>query len=177
MNKVLLIGRLTNEVRSFSTPNGVKYVRGTLAVSRYQGGNEITDFIPFVAWREAAISIEQYSTKGTLLSIEGRFTSSRYTDKQGNIINSYEVTVENFSLLESRKQREARELKQNETFVASTPKNTFNKNKMNNAVQQQVPTFAGKEQPNNVAYQNENQTKTWSSEHGFDDFGTDDFDE
>ncbi|UWW01222.1 single-stranded DNA-binding protein [Mycoplasmopsis felis] len=49
MNKVMLIGRTTNDVELNITSNGNSYVRGTLAVSR-RGIAEVTDYVPFVAY-------------------------------------------------------------------------------------------------------------------------------
>ncbi|VDR42505.1 single-stranded DNA-binding protein [Mycoplasmopsis caviae] len=62
---------------------------------------------PIVAWRNSAEFLNNFATKGALVSIEGSFTSSQYEGQNGTVW-SYEVTVENISLLEPRSVREQR---------------------------------------------------------------------
>ncbi|WP_051586203.1 single-stranded DNA-binding protein [Mycoplasmopsis lipofaciens] len=108
MNKVLLVGRIANDVRSFMTPSGIPYSRTTIAVSRRTASSDNqTDFIPLVFWRSNSDFLTKYGGKGSLVSIEGTFTTSQYK-KDNEIIRNYEVTVDNFSFLESRQVREER---------------------------------------------------------------------
>ncbi|WP_051677971.1 single-stranded DNA-binding protein [Mycoplasmopsis opalescens] len=114
MNKVLLIGRIANDVRTFTTNSGIKYTRGTIAVSRRTTQGDNADFIPFVAWRQTADFINNYAPKGTLISVEGSLVSGRYEGKNG-IVSTLEVNIDNIQLLESRSAREQRANKSNTT--------------------------------------------------------------
>lgn len=107
MNKVLIIGRLTRDPETQSTTSGIKYTRFTLAVDRQFTDNQ-TDFIPIVAWRNQAEFVEKYVRKGSLVSVEGRFTSSTYQNADGNNVTRYEVTADRVEALETKKQTESR---------------------------------------------------------------------
>lgn len=50
----------------------------------------------------------RYLSKGALVSIEGSFTTGSYKNASGEVIKTYEVTVDNVSALESKQQREQR---------------------------------------------------------------------
>lgn len=110
MNKVLLIGRTTSDIELNHTSSNVPYTRLTLAVSRRnQGNNDITDFIPLVAWRNTALLFKSSVPKGSLIAVEGNLQSSSYTSNKTNqIVRSYDVHVETFHFLESKKVSEER---------------------------------------------------------------------
>lgn len=114
MNRVLLVGRLVRDPETRETGSGIKYSRFTLAVSRPFGDNE-ADFIPIVTWRNQANFVEKYMKKGSLMSIEGRFTSSTYQNNEGNNITRYEVTAERVQALESKGVNQSRTTTTNAT--------------------------------------------------------------
>ncbi len=107
MNKVLLVGNLVRDPETYQTASGIKYTRFTVAISR-QFGEDQADFIPIVAWRQTAEFIEKYLTKGSKVSVEGRFSSSTYKNAQDETVTRYEVTADRVQSLESRAQREQR---------------------------------------------------------------------
>ncbi|MGH2182896.1 single-stranded DNA-binding protein, partial [Enterococcus faecalis] len=83
-----------------------------------------TDFINCVIWRKPAETLANYVRKGTLIGISGRLQTRNYENQQGQRVYVTEVIVENFYLLESRSQAEAREQKQ-KTTQNSTTNNQF----------------------------------------------------
>ena len=107
MNKVIIIGRLVRNPETQSTNSGIKYSRFTIAVDRQFGENQ-TDFIPVVTWRNQAEFVDKYVNKGALVSVEGRFTSSSYQDSSGQNVTRYEVTADRVEALETRAQAAAR---------------------------------------------------------------------
>lgn len=131
MNKVLLIGRIANDVRTYTTPSGVPYSRTVLAVSRRTNSttNEITDFIPLVGWREMSNILSNFTEKGSLIGIEGYFTTSQYK-KEDQYIRNYEVTIERIDLLESRSQREKRQ--NNSNVSTNKPQKNYSKENEDN---------------------------------------------
>lgn len=108
MNKVLTIGRLVRDPETQETNSGIKYTRFTVAVDRQFADNQ-TDFIPVVAWRNQAEFVEKYLTKGALVSIEGRFSSSSYQNSDGQNVTRYEVTADRVESLETKAQAEQRQ--------------------------------------------------------------------
>ncbi|CAM9138903.1 single-stranded DNA-binding protein [Mycoplasma marinum] len=107
MNKVLLVGNLVRDPETYQTNSGIKYTRFTVAVNRTFGEDQ-ADFIPIVAWRQTAEFIEKYLSKGSKVSVEGRFSSSTYKNAQDETVTRYEVTADRVNSLESRAQRENR---------------------------------------------------------------------
>lgn len=127
MNKVMLVGRLSQDPTSFVTASSVPYTRITIAVKRQN--NDIADFISTIAWRNTALFADKYLKKGMLVSITGSLTVSRYQDKNMNYVTSTDVTIETINILESKKQVEERE----KTFTPNTNiSQTNNRNLSNN---------------------------------------------
>ena len=111
MNNVNLIGRLTKAPELKQTVGNTSVFTGTLAVNRTfknQNGERETDFINIVAWRQTAEIIAQYCGKGSQIGVTGRIQTRNYENQQGQRVYVTEVVVDNFALLESRKDREAR---------------------------------------------------------------------
>ena len=102
MNKVLLIGRLTNEPEKRTTSSGISFVRFSIAVKRTYSKDQV-DFVPIVAWRQSADFISNYVHKGYMISVEGAFTSSRYKNASDQMVTRYEVTADRVSSLEQRR--------------------------------------------------------------------------
>jgi single-strand DNA-binding protein len=112
LNKVMLVGRTTKDLKKLITPSGHPVVHFSLAVDRNytnKEGNRETDFIPIVAWNRLAEILEQYAVKGTLIAVVGRLQARRYTDSKGKNVRILEVVAEQISLLarpRSEKQEE-----------------------------------------------------------------------
>ncbi|MGT2750692.1 single-stranded DNA-binding protein [Streptococcus orisasini] len=110
-NKVILIGRLTARPEMSKTPNDKSVTRVTLAVNRrFKGsdGERQADFIQIVFWGKLAETLASYSSKGSLLSLDGELRTRRY-EKEGVTHFVTEVLGHSFQLLESRAQRAVRE--------------------------------------------------------------------
>ncbi|MGT2924952.1 single-stranded DNA-binding protein [Streptococcus caviae] len=110
-NKVILIGRLTAAPEAVKTANDRTVSRVTLAVNRRfkgQDGERQADFIQIVFWGKLAETLVSYSSKGSLLSLDGELRTRRY-EKDGVTHFVTEVLGHSFQLLESRAQRAIRE--------------------------------------------------------------------
>lgn len=108
INRVVLTGRLTREPELRQTQGGTAVCAFTLAVNRQftdRDGKRQSDFINCVIWRKAAENFTNFTTKGSLVGIDGRLQTRSYDDKDGKRVFVTEVVVDQFSLLESRKQR------------------------------------------------------------------------
>lgn len=106
MNSTQLIGRLTRPVDLRYTQSGVAYGSFTLAVTRRfknQNGERETDFINCVIWKKGAENLANYTQKGSQIGISGSIQTRNYENGQGQRVYVTEVLVENFDLLESRK--------------------------------------------------------------------------
>lgn len=86
LNRVILIGNLTQEPELRYTPAGIPVTSFTLAVSRpYTSaeGERATDFIPIVTWRKQAERCSDYLTKGSQVAVDGRLQVRSYEDRDG----------------------------------------------------------------------------------------------
>lgn len=107
-NIVLLVGRLTRDPNVAFTQKGQAVCRCDIAVNRrYLDAttNEWKDdtvFVPVVVWGAAAERCKDRVKKGTPVQVEGRLTSSEYTDKNtGQTRKSMQVTARRIQILES----------------------------------------------------------------------------
>lgn len=97
MNVIVLIGRMTDTPEKRSTASGVAVTSFTLAVDRRfvpKGEDRKADFIPCVAWRQAAEFICKHFRKGNKIALRGALETRNYTDKNGNKRTAYEVQVD-----------------------------------------------------------------------------------
>ncbi|BCX15234.1 MAG: hypothetical protein KatS3mg097_126 [Candidatus Parcubacteria bacterium] len=100
LNKVLLIGRLTQEVDFRYLPSGVSLAILNVATNhsyKDKSGNlkEETEYHRVVVWGKLADLCRQYLSKGRLIFVEGRIRSRSWLDTQGNKRMSYEIIAEN----------------------------------------------------------------------------------
>lgn len=85
-NRIILMGRICNDLELKTTPSGVSVLSFSVAVDRrYQADkeNKITDFFNCVAWREEAEFISRFWSKGRAILVEGELQNRKYTDKSG----------------------------------------------------------------------------------------------
>ena len=109
INRTILVGRLTRDPELRYTNGGAAVATFTIAVNRQftnQNGEREADFISCVIWRKAAENFANFTHKGSLVGIDGRFQTRNYENQQGVRVYVTEVVVENFSLLESRAESE-----------------------------------------------------------------------
>lgn len=103
MNNVQLIGRLTKEVEVRKTQSGASYARFSLAVPRKFEKNA-TDFINCVAWRKTADNLGLYTSKGDRIGVTGFIQTGSYDDRDGKRVYTFDVVLNDFDLLEPKKQ-------------------------------------------------------------------------
>ena len=113
INKAILTGRLTRDIELKRTNDGTSYTFFTLAVNNRRSGNDQTDFVPCIAWRQTADLMNNYLKKGSLIGVEGRINV--YTKQSnGQYDTNVNVQVENLTFLESKSQSSDRT--QNKSF-------------------------------------------------------------
>ena len=111
INNVVLVGRLTRDPELRTTGSGISVATFTLAVNRQfsnANGQREADFISCVIWRKSAENFCNFTSKGSLVGIQGRIQTRNYDNKDGQRVYVTEVVVDNFSLLESRHERDQR---------------------------------------------------------------------
>ncbi|MGN0622808.1 MAG: single-stranded DNA-binding protein [Oscillospiraceae bacterium] len=108
LNRVILMGRITQDLEMRQTPNGNNVLTFNVAVDRSfakQGEDRQTDFITCVAWGQRAEFINRYFSKGRMIAIEGSLRTRTYDDKNGSRHYVTEVYVDNTSFTGEPKQQ------------------------------------------------------------------------
>lgn len=108
LNRTFLIGNVGNDpdVRYLDRDgNGnAKVASFRLAVTeRYKDRNgelkENTEWVNISAWNKSADIVERFVKKGSLLYIEGKLATRKWTDKDGNERFTTEIRAEGIQLL------------------------------------------------------------------------------
>jgi single-strand DNA-binding protein len=104
LNKVYLIGRLTQNPEAKSTPSGQNVCTFGLATTRVWNNpqtkerQEKTEFHNIVLWGRLADIATRYLTKGGLVMIDGRLQTRSWQDKQGVKKYRTEIVGENLQM-------------------------------------------------------------------------------
>ncbi len=86
MNKVVLVGNITQDIELRTTASGISTRSFGLAVGRSRknkDGSRTTDFITIVAWRHTAEYCAKYLCKGDRIAVAGSWQNRSFEDKQG----------------------------------------------------------------------------------------------
>lgn len=97
MNKVIMMGRIVNDLELKTTPSGVAVCTFRLAVDRNfqkKGEEKKTDFFNVVTWRATAEFVTRYLAKGRTILVEGEMQTRQYNDKNGNPATWYEIIAD-----------------------------------------------------------------------------------
>jgi single-strand DNA-binding protein len=106
MNRIILIGRLVRDVEKKTTATGKTFATITVAVRKKikptNPDEKDSDFFNCKVWGQSAEYAAGYLAKGSLVSLEGRMESRKYTDKEGQNREVWEVTVDQVSGLDKK---------------------------------------------------------------------------
>jgi len=104
LNKVFLIGRLTQDPQLRTTPTGQSVCSFSIATNRI-GKDQKTgetkksaEYHNIVLWRRLAEIASQYLNKGSLVLIEGRIQTRTWQDASGNTKTKTEIIGERIQL-------------------------------------------------------------------------------
>ncbi len=103
LNKVVLIGRLTQDPEARTTPSGQNVTTINMATNRVwndaSGRKEATEFHRVVAWGKLGDIASNYLKKGALVMIEGRLQTRSWDDKEtGKKRYMTEIIAENLQM-------------------------------------------------------------------------------
>ncbi len=106
MNKVILMGRLTRdpEVRYSQGASATAVARFSIAVDRRfkREGEPDADFFNCTCFGKQAEFVERYLRKGTKIVTVGRIQNDNYTNKDGQMVYSVRVMVDEIEFAESK---------------------------------------------------------------------------
>ena len=106
MNKVILMGRLTRdpEVRYSQGASQTAVARFSIAVDRRfkREGEPDADFFNCTSFGRQAEFVERYLHKGTKVVLSGRVQNDNYTNKEGQMVYSVRIMVDEIEFAESK---------------------------------------------------------------------------
>ncbi len=106
MNKVILMGRLTRdpEVRYSQGASQTAVARFSIAVDRRfkRDGEPDADFFNCTSFGKQAEFVERYLHKGTKIVLSGRVQNDNYTNKDGQMVYSVRIMVDEIEFAESK---------------------------------------------------------------------------
>lgn len=109
MNKVFLIGNLTKDPEMRSTQSGVAVCNFTIAVNRrfrnQQTGQQETDFLNIIAWRQLAELCSKYLAKGRKVAVTGSVQIRTYEAKDGSKRTAWDIVADEVEFLTSQNQQ------------------------------------------------------------------------
>ncbi|TSC75632.1 MAG: single-strand DNA-binding protein [Parcubacteria group bacterium Gr01-1014_31] len=107
LNKAMIIGRLTRDPETRTTPNGATVTTFSVATNLVWTDTtgkkqEKVEFHNVVAWRKLGETIAQYLRKGSRIYIEGRLQTRQWQAQDGSNRNRTEIVAESMIMLDGR---------------------------------------------------------------------------
>lgn len=107
MNKIILIGNLTRDPETRTTPSGHSVCNFDIAVNDRRGGQENTLYFRVAAWDKTGESCQRYLTKGRKVFVAGPLSYRTYQANDGTTRVSLEVNANDVEFLSSRSDDQA----------------------------------------------------------------------
>jgi len=108
MNKVIIIGRLTNEVEMrYTKSTNTPVAKFSVAVNRKyarEGEERETDFFNVLAWGKLSEIVNKYLRKGMQTAITGRIENRKYEDKNGVTKQVTEIIADDIEFIERKRE-------------------------------------------------------------------------
>lgn len=101
MNKVILSGRICNDIELRQSGSGKLFTNITLAVKR---NKDETDFIRVAAFDQSAEYLDKYCNKGDKLLVEGNLSVKKYSKNEENL-DYYSIGANRVELLAQKLSR------------------------------------------------------------------------
>lgn len=104
-NKIILVGNLGRDPELRYTPDGTPVCNFSLATNERRRdpktgeNNDVTTWFRVTLWRRQAEVASQYLSRGKPVYIEGRLRVEEYTDRDGKVRHSLEVTATDMQFL------------------------------------------------------------------------------
>ena len=108
MNKVVLIGNLVRDPEVRATQNGISVCNFTVAVNRRfkkENGEQETDFLNVIAWRQLAELCGKYLAKGRKVAVTGSIQTRTYEAKDGSKRTAWDIVADEVEFLTTQNQQ------------------------------------------------------------------------
>ena len=102
MNKLILIGNLTRDPETRTTPSGHTVCNFDLAVNERKGGQDSTTYFRISAWDKTGESCQKYLSKGKKVFVAGPVSARTYQTGSGETRVSLEVNANDVEFLSGK---------------------------------------------------------------------------
>lgn len=99
MNKVILIGNITQDLELNATKEGIKVCRFNIAVNSIRNGEKVAEFFNIVTWRGQAENVHKYCKKGSKVAVIGELRIEVYEDSEGIKRTAVKVNAQEIEFL------------------------------------------------------------------------------
>lgn len=100
VNKVIIVGRVGKDPEVRYLPNGGALAGMSVATSfKTKDGNEVTEWHRCSTFGKLADIVSNYVKKGSLVYLEGRLQTRKWTDNSGNDRFTTEIVVQQMQML------------------------------------------------------------------------------
>lgn len=109
LNQIVLVGRLTRNIKINKSDKGKKIATISLAIPRSFkniDGTYDTDFIDCIAFENIAENTATYCKKGDIVGVKGRVQSRVFEDDNGKREYLIDIVAEKITFLSSKKDEE-----------------------------------------------------------------------
>ena len=128
MNKIFLIGNLTRDPETRTTPNGKTVCGFDIAVNERRGGQDNTTFFRVSAWNKLGETCMTYLQKGKKVMVIGSVSGRGYTKSDGSVGVSLDINAQDIEFLSPREdgyERQERAAIQSEMTTVETDELPF----------------------------------------------------
>lgn len=135
MNKVFLIGNLTRDPEMRSTQSGVAVCNFSIAVNRRfknANGEQETDFLNVIAWRQLAELCGKYLAKGRKVAVTGSIQTRTYEAKDGSKRTAWDIVADEVEFLSQNQQSSTQSAPGAYTTAASKDSGTVYASQLHN---------------------------------------------
>lgn len=95
MNKVNLIGRMTDDIKvNYASASQMAVGRFCLAIDDGYGEKKRTNFINCIAFGKTAESMEQHTCKGCRVAVDGKIQTGSYQKNDGTKVYTTDVIAD-----------------------------------------------------------------------------------
>lgn len=106
INRVIIVGRIVNDLELKRSSSGFAFLSFTVAVDenrKDENGERKTNFIPVKVLGKLAETIEKYFKKGRMIGVDGSLSVSRFDRRDGTKGTRIEVLMSDFTFCDSTK--------------------------------------------------------------------------
>jgi single-strand DNA-binding protein len=109
MNVCCFVGKLIKEPEIRYLSSGVATCSFAISVYPFAQGEYKSDLVNIVAWRKQAEWASENLRKGSMVSIEARYSPRSYDNNEGRKVHIHEFTANNIRSLERGERQEQRD--------------------------------------------------------------------